>query len=171
MARVGGVSILGVAGLLLASSHAARGTDELECPSLDPTVVVSVAEHELRLCENGYPVASFPVSIGHKGAGKHDAHDGKTPLGAYALGTPRPSAKFGTFIPIGYPTDEQRRAGYRGSDVGIHGPRRGLRWLGRLNTWLDWTQGCVALADDESLARVVAWMKRARPRLVHIQAD
>ncbi len=86
--------------------------------------------------------------------------DRRTPLGTYTLGAPRPSARWGTFIPVGYPTDEQRRRGFTGSDVGIHGPERRLRWLGPINAWLDWTAGCVAVPDDQALARVAAVARR-----------
>ena len=34
-----------------------------------------------------------------------------------------------------------------GGAIGIHGEKRGLSWLP--HKWLDWTQGCIAVDDDE----------------------
>ncbi|ACL66993.1 ErfK/YbiS/YcfS/YnhG family protein [Anaeromyxobacter dehalogenans 2CP-1] len=136
------------------------------CPPVDALILVDTAEHRLALCEAGAAAAVFPVALGSAGTEKRAEGDRRTPLGAYALGTPRPSAGFGTFIPIGYPTAEQRRAGRTGSNVGIHGPARAMRWAGRLNTWADWTAGCVALGSDREVAAVAAFVERRRPGVV-----
>ncbi len=109
---------------------------------------------------SSHPRWRYRVSLGSAGVDKRAQGDRRTPLGTYTLGAPRPSARWGTFIPIGYPTDEQRRRGFTGSDVGIHGPERRLRWLGPINAWLDWTAGCVAVPDDRALARVAAAARR-----------
>jgi murein L,D-transpeptidase YafK len=70
------------------------------------------------------------LRIGHGGVGKTKAGDGKTPAGTYTLGQPRPSSKYGLFIPIGYPTVEQRKQGMTGGAVGVHGLDRRVKWLG-----------------------------------------
>jgi murein L,D-transpeptidase YafK len=31
----------------------------------------------------------------------------------------------------------------------VHGIRNGLGWTGRMHRWLDWTDGCVAVTDQE----------------------
>ena len=31
----------------------------------------------------------------------------------------------------------------------IHGMKNGFGWLGQLNTWFDWTKGCIAVTDTE----------------------
>lgn len=126
------------------------------CPTAATPVVVTTASRTLWLCEGGRAAARFPVALGSRGTGKRIEGDRKTPLGTYTLGSPRPSSGYGTFIPVGYPTDEERRRGFTGSAVGIHGPRRQLRWAGPANAWLDWTGGCIALPDDAAIARVAA---------------
>ncbi|ACG74810.1 conserved hypothetical protein [Anaeromyxobacter sp. K] len=136
------------------------------CPPADPVVLVETVHRRLALCEAGAAAAVFPVALGSAGTGKRVEGDRRTPLGAYALGAPRPSAGFGTFIPIAYPTAEQRRAGFTGSNVGIHGPSRATRWAGRLNTWTDWTAGCVALGSDPDVRAVAAFAERRRAGVV-----
>lgn len=120
-------------------------------------VLVDTASHRLALCQAGHPVETFSVRIGSHGAGKTREGDEKTPLGQHPLGEPTPSRDFHVFIPIGYPTPEQRRAGLTGSAVGIHGPHRRVRWLGPLVNLFDTTDGCVGVATDEEIDRVAAW--------------
>lgn len=85
------------------------------CAAPDARVVVDLAKHTLALCDKGSLVEKFDVRLGKGGVGKTREGDGKTPVGTYALGVPRPSNRFGTFIPIGYPTDEQRSGATRGA--------------------------------------------------------
>jgi murein L,D-transpeptidase YafK len=125
-------------------------------------VVVEAKRHTLTLCERGAPSGSFSVSLGRGGVGKSKDGDNKTPLGVYSLGKPRASATYGTFIPVAYPTPAQTAAGATGGDIGVHGPRRDKRWLGRLARLADWTRGCVAVATDDEIGVIAAWI-RAHP--------
>ena len=133
------------------------------CSALEPEVVVATRDHALWLCESGRPVASYRVAIGRGGTGKRVQGDNKTPLGSYPLGDPRPSSRFGIFIPIAYPTPEQRIHGFTGADVGIHGPDRRFRWAGSLSTSVDWTAGCVALGTDDEAQAVASWVRKRSP--------
>lgn len=141
----------------------ARADEQSVCAGQAALLHVDGARHQLTLCEAGRVVATAKVALGRGGLGKRKEGDGKTPVGRYALGAPRPSEKYGQFIPVGYPTAAERAAGATGGDIGVHGPRRGARWLGAANAWADWTRGCIALATDAELAVVVAWV-RAHPR-------
>jgi hypothetical protein len=141
----------------------AFGIDPAPCSSPSAEIVVATDAHKLWLCESGRPVASYPVALGRGGTDKRVRGDNKTPLGTYALGSPGPSSRFGTFIPVAYPTAEQRLKGFTGSDVGIHGPDRRFRWAGRMNNWFDWTAGCVALATDDDVQAVAAWVRKVKP--------
>jgi hypothetical protein len=129
-------------------------------------VVVDTAAHTLWLCSDRRVVGRFEVALGRGGLDKRREGDGRTPLGAYALGSPRPSARFGTFVPIGYPTAGQRARGFTGRNVGIHGPDRRATWLKRLSTWIDWTAGCVATGTDEEMRAIAAFVRERRPRVL-----
>jgi murein L,D-transpeptidase YafK len=102
------------------------------------------------------------VRLGKNGTGKTREGDGKTPLGRYAIGAARASAQYGKFMPIGYPSPEQRRQGYTGSAVGVHGPDRRLTWAGRLVNAFDTTDGCIGLATDDEMNGVAAWAAKSR---------
>lgn len=142
-------------------------TSDQPCASDDGhLVVVETRAHTLWLCSERRAVASMKVALGRGGVDKAREGDGRTPLGAYSLGTPRSSSRFGTFVPIGYPTAEQRARGLTGKDVGIHGPERRAAWLGSLSTWIDWTAGCVATGTDDEIAVVDAFVRERSPRVV-----
>lgn len=117
----------------------------------------------------GAPSASFAVSLGKGGTGKTREGDGKTPLGTYSLGRPRASKRFGTFVPIGYPTPDQRKRGLTGRDVGIHGPDRRFGWAGSVNSWVDWTDGCIAVSSDEEIFRIAEWVSSNKVKLARLR--
>lgn len=137
------------------------------CAGLGTRVLVE--SHMLHLCEIGRSAAAFGVRLGKNGLGKRRSGDGKTPLGTYPLGQPRASQRYGMFIPVGFPTPAQKRQGYSGGAVGVHGPDRRVRWLGRLVNTFDTTDGCVGLATDEDMNRITTWVRRVRPHTIEIR--
>jgi len=161
--RIAGAYALAFATLL---AHCVSSEAAPSCPTAGALVVVSTGDHRLTLCDAGRMIASYRVALGRGGTKKRARGDDRTPLGAYAVGEPRASTRFGMFIPIAYPTAEQRQQGYTGSEIGIHGPDRRLRWMGRANTWLDWTAGCVALSSDADVNAVASFVQRSRPSIV-----
>ena len=112
---------------------------------------------------------TFAVALGRSGIGKKREGDHRTPVGRYTLGKPRTSARFHVFIPVGYPTVEQKTAGFSGGDVGIHGPTRLFRWAGRLNTLFGWTDGCVAVGSDEEIDRIANWVNENHPLQIRLE--
>jgi murein L,D-transpeptidase YafK len=130
-----------------------------QCRLLDG-IDIKTKQHRLYICESRKVVKEYKIAIGHHGIGKTRAGDQKTPLGLYALGQPRRSNRFTIFIPIHYPTSHQQSLGYTGKDVGIHGPFKLYSWLGPLNTWFDWTQGCIAVANNDQIAFISKWLNK-----------
>jgi murein L,D-transpeptidase YafK len=151
---------LGAAFLLLgALLLACQPVPKSACPAKEVVLLIDTSAHELFLCKNGVPSRAFSVALGRGGTGKTRIGDDKTPLGVYALGAPRASSRFGVFIPVGYPTQEQAVQGFTGADVGVHGPDRHYAWLGGASLWVDWTSGCVAVGSDEAIQTIAAWVK------------
>ena len=136
------------------------------CPEKGDAVAVVSRKRELWLCQDGAPVARFQVAMGRGGVDKRRKGDGRTPLGTYALGLPRPSARYGVFIPIDYPTADQAAHGFTGSAVGIHGPPRGLTEPEYPTTAVDWTQGCIATGVDEDIGVIAEFVRARQPVLV-----
>lgn len=131
--------------------------------------VVRATEHRLYACETGAIVRSYGIRLGRHGTGKMRAGDGKTPLGTYPLGVPRASKDYGTFIPIGYPTAQQARRGLTGGAIGLHGPLRSVRWLGRAVNWFDTSDGCIGVATDDEMSILARWVRSKQPRTIVIE--
>jgi murein L,D-transpeptidase YafK len=153
--------------LLLWLALALPASEPNVCRNHETAVVVRAQHHALALCEDGRDVARHRVALGSGGLDKRRLGDGKTPLGIYPLGAPRPSSSFGTFVPVGYPTAAQQKQGFTGHSVGIHGPPRGLG--GALSTAVDWTAGCIAVGTDAEIQAISTWIRRLHVRTVRIE--
>ncbi len=147
----------------LATPAKAKAEATASCPGQRPIIHIDTRAHRLHLCEKGRPIASYRVAIGSAGTPKRKQGDKKTPIGRYGLGKLRPSARYRTFIPVEYPTAEQSAQGYTGSLIGIHGPKRVLAWAGRWSTYVDWTQGCIAVGSDDEIDAIASWLGKAKP--------
>lgn len=136
------------------------------CPGTGAVITVSTRKRELWLCSDGAVAGRFEVALGQGGLDKRRKGDRRTPVGTYALGTPRPSGKYGLFIPIVYPTAEQAAQGLTGGDVGIHGPPRKLPEPEYPSTAYDWTLGCVATGSDLEIQVIADFVRDRQPVLV-----
>ena len=169
--RAAGVLVAWTLAVLAPGAHATEGDGPLElieppCAQADNAVVVLTGRRELWLCARGAPPARYAISLGRSGTGKRRRGDGRTPLGTYALGVPRPSSRYGSFIPIAYPTVAQAARGYSGSAIGIHGPPRGITPAEYPVTEVDWTHGCIATSTDEEVDAIASFVRERRPRVV-----
>jgi murein L,D-transpeptidase YafK len=129
----------------------------------------STKAHRLSLCDGSKVHHFYNVRLGRGGVEKTHEGDGRTPLGRYELGAPRPSTRFATFIPVNYPTEEQKNRGYTGSDIGVHGPARALAWIGSAMNLLDTTEGCIGLASDAEINDIAAWVTRRQTGTIFLR--
>lgn len=162
--RSGAFAVVVVAALAALAAPPAAADDLVACDAGATTILVDTSTRVLTLCERGKVAATYPVAIGGGGVGKEQEGDGKTPLGTYPLGAPRRSRAYDTFIPIGFPTAAQRERGVTGGAIGIHGPDRRLRALGRVAVALGWTRGCVAVSSDVEVRSIARWVSVNRAR-------
>jgi murein L,D-transpeptidase YafK len=125
----------------------------------------------MHLCNDGQIDRTFTVALGSRGVGKQKQGDARTPLGRYGLGSPRASKNFHIFVPVQYPTPAQVRMGFTGSAIGIHGPPRGYGTLAELAMLVaqDWTIGCIAVATDEDIEAVAAWLRKHGVKNVRLE--
>jgi L,D-peptidoglycan transpeptidase YkuD (ErfK/YbiS/YcfS/YnhG family) len=143
-------------GVAVERSLSERRRGVVPCDHGPRHVVVDTARHRLAVCEGGRAIFGTDVRLGRGGVDKTREGDRKTPRGRYPFGPARASTRFGIFVPIGYPTDAQRALGLTGSAVGVHGPPRALRWLGRFVNAFDSTDGCVGIATDAEMSTFAA---------------
>ena len=154
-----------VAALLLSQPAAAAGIPS-PCPAQGDALVVVTRTRALWLCTAGAPGRRFAVALGRRGVGKRRRGDGRTPLGAYALGAPRASVRYGTFIPISYPSPRQAARGFTGGALGIHGPPRGMAAPEYPVAETNWTLGCIATGTDEEIDAIAEFVRAREPRVV-----
>jgi murein L,D-transpeptidase YafK len=152
--------------MLLAALVLATMAPPAPCAGKGTALYVNATERKLWLCESGKAIEAIPVALGSGGLNKRVETDAKVPLGEYPLGSPRPSKAYHLFIPVGYPTPSQRRDGFTGGAIGVHGPRRGYR--GPVSTTMDWTLGCIAVGTDAEIGRVAGWLKATKARRIII---
>jgi murein L,D-transpeptidase YafK len=104
---------------------------------------------------DGRAVKSYRISLGRVPEGAKDREgDGRTPEGSYIIDYRKADSDYHRALHISYPgPDDRRRASELGLSPGgaimIHGLPNGLGWIGRFHRFYDWTQGCIAVTDEE----------------------
>ncbi|PWK68154.1 L,D-transpeptidase-like protein [Aminobacter sp. AP02] len=118
-------------------------------------VRVAKAERRLELVSGDRVVRSYAVALGANPIGhKRQQGDERTPEGRYVLDWRNPGSAFSKSIHISYPNaDDQAAAKRAGVDPGgmimIHGQPNGYGWWSWLVQMFDWTNGCIAVTDEE----------------------
>ena len=119
------------------------------------SVRVLKSDHKLQLLAGDKVMHKFHVIFGANPKGhKTQEGDERTPEGKYKLDYKKPNSAFHKAIHISYPnaTDVAvaKSHGVRpGGNVMIHGQKNGLAWLSLASQRFNWTNGCVALSDDD----------------------
>ncbi|MHB0947975.1 MAG: L,D-transpeptidase family protein [Gemmatimonadaceae bacterium] len=123
-------------------------------PAAD-SVVVEKATRRLTLFFQGMPLKSYVVALGRNPVGdKVRIGDNRTPEGLFHIATRNATSKFYRSLRISYPdAAHQMRADAMGvspgGDIMIHGLPAGREQVGGLHRKTDWTEGCIALTNQE----------------------
>lgn len=118
-------------------------------------LVVYKSERKMEAYSNGVLLKSYTISLGGNPTGaKEYEGDMRTPEGSYTINDKNPNSGYHKNLGISYPNKENRaRAKELGRSVGvavkIHGLRNGLGFIGKFQRWHDWTNGCIALTNQE----------------------
>ncbi|MDB4918015.1 MAG: ErfK/YbiS/YcfS/YnhG family protein [Gemmatimonadetes bacterium] len=122
---------------------------------LADSIVVEKKAHVLTLFRDGKPMRSYLVALGGRPLGdKLSAGDKRTPEGVFYIDARQPNSRYHLALHISYPDAAHRArsiaAGVQpGGDIMIHGLPNGLGAAGATHRVNDWTNGCVALTDEE----------------------
>jgi len=152
-ALAGGLALLVLA--LGASTWAREVETPLAKGAVADRVLVEKAERRLTLFNGEAVLKTYRVALGREPVGpKQREGDGRTPEGSYVIAGRKADSAFHRALRISYPNQgdlaRARAAGQPpGGDIMIHGLKNGLGWLGRLHTTSDWTEGCVAVTNEE----------------------
>lgn len=118
-------------------------------------VVVLKKERTLQLWSGRKVVKSYKVALGGDPVGpKARQGDHKTPEGIYVLDSRNAHSQFYKSIHISYPSARDRvvaraRGVSPGGDVFVHGLPNGYGWVGTSHRLKDWTDGCIAVTNEE----------------------
>jgi murein L,D-transpeptidase YafK len=146
------VAVVGIAGLF---TWANWPEEPLPQNVRAERLVVEKSARRLSVLAGGRVIKTYRVSLGHQPAGKKEREgDGRTPEGLYFIDLRKDKTCCYRSLEISYPNSEDRRraaaAGYNpGGLIMVHGLGRGCGWLGKLHRFHDWTDGCVAVTNDE----------------------
>lgn len=155
------LSAIAVSDTVPAAPTAARGTvTSAASPSssralLADSIVVDKSDRELTLFYHGAKVKTYAVALGRNPFGaKQRRGDGKTPEGLYYIEGRNPQSKYHLALRVSYPTPQQRTLASRmgvspGGDIMIHGLPDAFASVGALHRQQDWTEGCVAVTNQE----------------------
>jgi murein L,D-transpeptidase YafK len=97
-----------------------------------------------------YAIGLGDDPIGHK----QQRGDSRTPEGRYAISFKNDRSKFHLSLRVSYPNDRDRANARKlkvhpGSDIMIHGRPNGVEWWRTMLMDRDWTDGCIAVTNDE----------------------
>lgn len=118
-------------------------------------VRVDKAGRRMELVSDGRVVRTYSIALGGDPIGhKQREGDGRTPEGRYVLDWRNGGSAFHKSIHVSYPNAaDKASAARRGVDPGgmimIHGQPNGFGWAAWMIQWFDWTDGCIAVTDDE----------------------
>ena len=145
-------AIFMVVTVLVSWIHAGSGAASTR--GVDKVLVIK-SQRRLMLLKDGEIIKSYEIALGKDPAGrKTHQGDKKTPEGSYVLDRRNPYSKFHRSIHISYPNradmEHARSCGVSpGGDVMIHGLPRGTERMGDLHTMIDWTNGCIAVSNEQ----------------------
>lgn len=118
-------------------------------------VKVNKTQRLIQLIDNGNVIKAYPIALGGNPEGhKTQEGDERTPEGIYTLDYVKEDSAFYRAMHISYPNqkDKQQAEGLDVSPGGfimIHGQKNGLGWLSGLAQKMDWTNGCIAITNEQ----------------------
>ncbi len=130
-------------------------TQGAEKPLHADHVLVLKKERTLQLLSDGKVIRTYKVALGGDPVGpKTRQGDHKTPEGTYVLNSRNAHSQFHRSLHISYPNARDRAAARRagvspGGDVFVHGLPNGYGWVGSGHRARDWTDGCIAVTNEE----------------------
>jgi murein L,D-transpeptidase YafK len=118
-------------------------------------IVVNKARRELLLYRKQEVIRSYKIALGRNPVGpKLRQGDGKTPEGTYTINGRNAASAFHRALRISYPDAADRSRARRqgvnpGGEIMIHGLPNGRGFIGAAHRLIDWTDGCIAVTDEE----------------------
>ena len=126
-----------------------------EASQIVDRIVVVKSTRTMTLENNGRVLKTYKVALGGDPIGaKERQGDHKTPEGEYFVDAKNAHSQFYLALHISYPNAADRVRARKlgaapGGDVEIHGLGKKFGWIGARHRITDWTDGCVAVTNEE----------------------
>jgi murein L,D-transpeptidase YafK len=149
--------------MLAAAVSGQAAAQDLPSGTVADRIVVEKSARTLSVFRGSVLLKTYKVALGPNPKGhKEREGDGRTPEGIYTIDSRKRDSAFHRALHISYPNAEDRRNARRrrvspGGDIMIHGLPNGMGATGKAHVLRDWTNGCIAVTNDEieELWRVV----------------
>ena len=119
------------------------------------SLVVYKSKKQLLAYSTGKLMKTYQISLGASPQG-HKAYEGdqKTPEGRYTINAKNAKSGYHKNLGVSYPNEQDiahaKTLGKApGGDIKIHGLRNGVGAIHKLQRLYNWTNGCMALTNDE----------------------
>jgi murein L,D-transpeptidase YafK len=118
-------------------------------------VVIEKSTRTLKLFAGHELYRTYFVALGGDPQGpKVQEGDKRTPEGVYSIVARQPRTVFYKGLVISYPNEQDvaraKALGVEpGGEIMIHGLRKGYEWMGPRHRRQDWTEGCIAVTNQE----------------------
>lgn len=157
------VVLLAVAASVFWFAAPIRSTTTVTTPSEMPLpedavidrLVVHKSKRTMSAYSQGKLLKTYPISLGKQPVGhKQFEGDGKTPEGKYRINERNPNSGYHKNLGVSYPNEADKAyAAAQGKSPGglikIHGMKNGWGFIGKKHLQKDWTDGCIAVTDEE----------------------
>ena len=118
-------------------------------------VLIEKQARRLTLLSKGEVIKTYRIALGGNPVGPKEIQgDYKTPEGTYIIDSRNEDSAFHLSLHISYPNEKDRMRARElgaspGGDIMIHGLKNGFSWVGASHADVDWTDGCIAVTDEE----------------------
>lgn len=118
-------------------------------------ILIEKQQHRMTLYSRGELLKTYRIALGGNPVGpKERQGDNKTPEGIYLIDSRNRESRFHLSLHISYPNEKDKKRAKAlgispGGDIMIHGIKNGSSWAGERHADVDWTQGCIAVTDEE----------------------
>jgi murein L,D-transpeptidase YafK len=143
------------AAIFVALAGARAFGQDLPTGTVADRVVIAKAVRTLSLYRGDRLLKTYKISLGRNPEGRKEQEgDGRTPEGVYIVDSRKRDSAFHRALHISYPNGEDRRRARRrgvspGGAIMIHGLPNGRGAIGKAHLTQDWTEGCVAVTNEE----------------------
>ena len=124
-------------------------------PRVADRIVIEKSKRTMMLMKGEKILKAYRIALGSAPLGRKERMgDHKTPEGHYVIDARNPQSRFHLSLHISYPNRQDRDNAKRigvdpGGAIMIHGIGAKYGWLGPLHRQTDWTDGCVAVTNEE----------------------